>query len=339
MNTVKRRSKFVAGAIALTLLAAACGGDDSSSEETTAPAETTAPGETTAPEEPTEDLSGEIAIDGSSTVAPLMKLTAEDFQDANGGVTVTVGTSGTGGGFEKFCNGETDISNASRPIEDDEIEACGANGIEYTELLVANDALSVVVSNDNDFAACLTVEQLNTMWAPEAEDTITNWNQIDESFPDQELVLFGAGTDSGTFDYFTEAINGDGGVSRTDFNPSEDDNVTVEGVSGSSGGIGYFGFSYLEENLDRIKPVAIDGGAGCVEPSIDSVADGSYTPLSRPLFIYIRNDAAARPEVKAFAEFFVTNQDSIVSEALFVPLTEDQKANEQAPELEAILAL
>lgn len=333
MNNVKRRSQLVAGAIALTLLAAACGGDDSSTEETTAPGETAAPGE------PSEDLSGEIAIDGSSTVAPLMKLTAEDFQDANSGVTVTVGTSGTGGGFEKFCAGETDISNASRPIKDEEIAVCEESGIEYTELLVANDALSVVVSTENDFAACLTVEQLNTMWAPEAEGTITNWNQIDESFPDQELVLFGAGTDSGTFDYFTEAINGDGGVSRTDFNPSEDDNVTVEGVSGSTGGIGYFGFSYLEENLDRVKPVAIDGGAGCVEPSIETVADGSYTPLSRPLFIYIRNDAAARPEVKAFAEFFVTNQDSIVSEALFVPLTEEQKTGEQAPELEALLAL
>ena len=204
-----------------------------------------------------------IAIDGSSTVAPLSETAAEDFMAENSGVQITVGTSGTGGGFEKFCNGETDISDASRPIHaDDEAEGlnCEANGITYTELQVANDGLSVVVNPENDWAECLTVEQLKTIWEPAADGTVTNWNQVDPSFPDVPLELFGPGTDSGTFDYFTDAINGEEGASRTDYTATEDDNVTVQGVSGSEGGIGYFGLSYYEENSDQLKAVEVDGG-------------------------------------------------------------------------------
>lgn len=334
----------------MALLATACGSDSASESTTASPAATAAEASTTsaASADPTTtqaaapatdapaDISGDIAIDGSSTVAPLMKLTAESFQDANSGVTVAVGTSGTGGGFEKFCAGETDISDASRPIKDTEIASCKAKGIEFYEVLVANDALTVVVNPENDWAKCLTVAQLKTMWAPEAEGTISNWNQIDPSFPDQALTLFGAGTDSGTFDYFTEVINGKAKASRTDYNPTEDDNVTVTGVAGDKGALGYFGFSYLETNIDKVKPVEVDGGAGCVAPSAAAVLDKTYTPLARPLFIYVAKTAAERPEVKAYVNYFVQNQDSLAKEALFVALSDDQKT-EQATELAEVL--
>ena len=281
------------------------------------------------------DLTGNILIDGSSTVAPLMTLLAEDFQDENSGVRVTVGTSGTGGGFEKFCVGETDIANASREIKESEIEACKANGIEFLEVIIANDALSVVVNNDNTWAKCLTVDQLQTMWGPEAEGKVSNWNQIDASFPNQSLNLFGAGTDSGTFDYFTKEINGEEGSSRTDYNPSEDDNVTVKGVEGDKGALGYFGFSYLEENITKVKALEVDGGKGCVAPSLENVQNGTYTPLSRPLYVYVSLKGAQREEVKAFFEFVGENLDSLTEEALFIPLNNDQKAIEKK-NLEAI---
>ena len=274
------------------------------------------------------DLSGQILIDGSSTVAPLMTLYAEDFQADNPDVKVTVGTSGTGGGFEKFCAGETDIANASREIKDSEIEACRAKGIEFIELIIANDALSVVVNKDNTWAECLTVDQMKKMWEPGAEGKVTNWNQIDPSFPDEPLALFGPGTDSGTFDYFTKAVNGEEGASRTDYNPSEDDNVTIKGVEGDKGALGYFGFSYLEENIDRLKAVQIDGGNGCVAPSVEAVQDGTYSPLARGLYVYVKMDAAKRPEVKAFFKFIEENQDELISEALFVPLNDQQKSVE-----------
>ena len=278
----------------------------------------------------TSDLTGTILIDGSSTVAPLMTLVAEDFQSENSGVKVTVGTSGTGGGFEKFCAGETDLSNASRPIKESEIEECKKNGVEFVEVVVANDALSVVVNTANTWAECLTTAQLKTMWEPAAEGKVNNWNQVDASFPDKKLGLFGAGTDSGTFDYFTEAINGDGGASRTDYNPSEDDNVTVKGVQGDEGALGYFGFSYLEENSDKVKGVRIDGGKGCVEPSAANVQNGTYVPLARPLFTYVSLKSAARPEVKELMSFFEENRDELTTEALFVPLNDAQKAEEAA---------
>ncbi len=297
----------VIGISLVTATLAACGGGGSSSS----------------------DLTGTIAIDGSSTVAPLMTLLAEDFQTENSGVRATVGTSGTGGGFEKFCAGETDITNASREIKDSEKEACAAKGIEYVELIMANDALTVVVHNDNTWAKCLTTAQLQKMWGPAAEGKINNWNQIDPSFPNEALNLFGAGTDSGTFDYFTKEINGEEGSSRTDYNPTEDDNVTVKGVEGDKGALGYFGFSYFEENMNRVKAVEIDGGKGCVSPSLEHVQDGTYTPLSRPLYVYVSLESAKRPEVKAFFEFVNENLDELTKEALFIPLNDEQKAIEQ----------
>jgi len=295
----------------LVLVGAACGGDDDAGGSSSS-----------------SDLSGTISIDGSSTVAPLSELVAEDFMGENNGVQITVGTSGTGGGFERFCNGETDVSDASRPIkEDDEAEApkCEANGIEYVELQVANDGLSVVVNPDNDWAQCLTVEQLNTIWSPESEGEVTSWSDVDPSFPDEEIELFGPGTDSGTFDYFTDAINGEEGASRTDYSPSEDDNVTVTGVSGSTGAMGYFGLSYLELNTEDVKGVEVDNGDGCVAPTVETVQSGDYAPLSRPLFIYVTRELLERPEGAAFVEYYLDNATSLAEEALFVPLTEEQQ--------------
>ena len=305
--------RVIAVTAALVLVGAACGGDDDGGS-----------GEGSS----SSDLSGTISIDGSSTVAPLSELVAEDFMGENNGVQITVGTSGTGGGFERFCNGETDVSDASRPIkEDDEAEApkCEANGIEYVELQVANDGLSVVVNPDNDWAQCLTVEQLNTIWSPESEGEVTSWSDVDPSFPDEEIELFGPGTDSGTFDYFTDAINGEEGASRTDYSPSEDDNVTVTGVSGSTGAMGYFGLSYLELNTEDVKGVEVDNGDGCVAPTVETVQSGDYAPLSRPLFIYVTRELLERPEGAAFVEYYLDNATSLAEEALFVPLTEEQQ--------------
>jgi phosphate transport system substrate-binding protein len=303
------RWRYGALLLAIGMLAAACGGGNNDGE-------TTGGGGT--------QLSGTINIDGSSTVAPLSEAAAELFQEQNEGVRVTVGTSGTGGGFEKFCAGETDISDASRAIEDDEKQACESKGIKYEEVQVANDGLSVVVNNENTWANCLTTAQLKAIW--DKGSKVNNWNQVDPSFPNEPLKLFGAGTDSGTFDYFTGAINGEEGRSRSDYSATEDDNVTVTGVSGTKGGLGYFGLSYLQENEGKIKGVQVDGGKGCVTPSTETVQDGSYTPLSRPLFIYPSDKALERPEVKAFLDFYVNNYQKIAEEALFVPLTEEQAA-------------
>ncbi len=272
----------------------------------------------------TSDLTGAIVIDGSSTVAPFATIAAERFEAANPGVSVTVGTSGTGGGFEKFCAGETDVSNASRGIKDEEIAACTEGGIEYTEMLVSYDGLAIVANPENDWASCLTTDQLAKIWGPGSK--VNSWQDVDASFPDVALKLYGPGTDSGTFDYFTDEINGEEGASRTDYSPSEDDNVTIQGVSGEQGGLGYFGLSYYEENKDKLKLMEVDSGAGCVAPSVATVQDGTYTPLSRPLYMYISGTAAERPEVKAFAQFIADNQDDLNTEALFVPLSADQIA-------------
>ena len=274
------------------------------------------------------DLTGSVRIDGSSTVYPLTALAAEDFMAANPGVQVTVGSSGTGGGFEKFCRGETDATDASRSIKEEEAAACEAAGIQFAELQVAVDALTVVVNKENTWATCLTVEELNKIWAPES--TLRNWNEVRADFPDVPLELFGAGTDSGTFDYFTDAINGEEGASRTDYTPTEDDNVTVQGVSGSPGGLGYFGFTYYEENTDKLTAVQIDSGAGCVAPSVETAQNGTYTPLARPLFIYPSKQSLAKPEVKAFFDYYVANDATIAADALFIPLNEEQKAKLQA---------
>lgn len=305
----------MASAAALLLVVAACGGEQGSGASSDG-----------------EGLSGSVSVDGSSTVAPLSEAAAAFYAEEQPEVNVTVGTSGTGGGFEKFCNGETDISDASRPISDEEIAACEANDVSYVELIVANDALTVVVNAENDWADCLTVEQLAAIWEPGS--TVNNWSQIDPSFPDVPLDLYGAGTDSGTFDYFTDAINGEEGASRTDYQPTEDDNVTVQGVSNSPGGMGYFGFTYFEENADSLKALEIDNGDGCVAPSVETAQDNTYAPLSRPLFIYVSSTAAEDEVVVDFVTFYIETIDDIVTEAQYVPLTEDQRAT-LAEEFEA----
>jgi phosphate transport system substrate-binding protein len=294
----------------VALLAAGCGRDDSNSSGTTTFAGSG------------RDLSGRIEADGSSTVGPYTTAAAERYQQQNSGVQVTVGVSGTGGGFERFCRGETDLSNASRPIKEEEATACKDKGVEYAEFQVANDALTVVVNKDNDWVTCLTTEQLAKIWGPSSE--VNNWNQVDASFPDEKLSLFGPGTDSGTFDYFTGEINGEEGASRSDYNASEDDNTTVTGVAGEKGGLGYFGFSYFEENQDKLNAVEIDGGDGCVAPSVTAAQDGTYKPLSRPLFIYVKKDALTRPEVAAFMQYVLDNETAIAEASQFVPLTDEQ---------------
>jgi phosphate transport system substrate-binding protein len=267
-----------------------------------------------------------IAIDGSSTVFPITEAVAEEFQKRNRGVRVTVGISGTGGGFRKFCRGETAIQDASRPILKQEMEECARTGVRYMEIPVAFDALTVVANPQNTFARCLTVAELKRVWEPGAQGQVMNWNQVRQGFPDGRLTLYGAGSDSGTFDYFTEAVNGKEGRSRTDYQATEDDNVTVRGVSGSKGGMGYFGLSYLEENKGRIKGVAIDGGSGCVEASVKTVQDGTYKPLSRGLFIYPTKKLLERPEGLAFVEYYISNTTPITKQALYVDLTAEQKA-------------
>jgi phosphate transport system substrate-binding protein len=269
------------------------------------------------------NLSGSIKIDGSSTVGPLTEAAAELFREENPDVKITVGISGTGGGFEKFCAKEIDISDASRAIDDEEdVPVCKKNGVSYDQIQVANDGITVVVNPDNDWAKCLTTEELKKIW--DKGSKVDNWSQVRSGFPDQKMKLFGPGTDSGTFDFFTEEINGEKGQSRSDYSPSEDDNVTVQGVAGDKGNSGYFGLSYAEENTDKVKIVQVDGGKGCVTPSTETVQDGSYTPLSRPLFIYPSAAALKRPEVDAFVKFYVDNYDQIAQQAKLVPMTAEQ---------------
>jgi phosphate transport system substrate-binding protein len=276
------------------------------------------------------DLSGSIRIDGSSTVAPLTEAIAEEFQAENPDVKVTVGTAGTGGGFEKFCAGETDISDASREIEPEEVAACKKDGIGYEDVHVATDALTVMINNENP-VACLTVDQLSAVWGPDSK--LSNWDEIPglkEEF-DEELALFGPGTDSGTFDYFTEEINGEEGATRKDYNNvGENDNATVTGVEGSPGGMGYAGFSYYTENEGKLKALEVDNGKGCVGPSVETAQDGSYAPLSRPLFIYPSKTALKKPEVKAFVDYYLANVNSIAEAVGFVPLTEEQLEESEA---------
>jgi phosphate transport system substrate-binding protein len=296
----------VASAAVLAVGVTACGSDDDS----------TASGG--------GDLSGSIRIDGSSTVAPLTEAVAEQFEAENSGVKVTVGTSGTGGGFEKFCAGETAISDASRAIEPEEVEACEKEGIEFEEVRVATDALTVVVNPENP-VNCLTTDQLAAIWGPDSD--LSDWSQVPglkEEF-DEELALFGPGTDSGTFDYFTEEINGEEGASRQDYNNvGENDNATVTGVEGSPGGMGYFGYSFYQENEDALKALEVDGGKGCVAPSAETAQDGSYVPLSRPLFIYPSAEALEKPEVKAFVDYYLDSVNAVAEAVGFIPLTEEQ---------------
>ena len=339
----------------LALAAVACGGDEepaatSAPAVTTAPAATTAqstgtqaqPAATTAPsgsaaaqqqQQPTQppapttppervaQLSGDINVDGSSTVFPITEAMAEEFGNSTGGnVKITVGVSGTGGGFKKFCAGETHISDASRPIKQSEVDLCAEAGIEYIEIPVAIDGLSVMVNPANDFVECMTVDELHTMWAPEAEDVVTKWSQVRTGWPDEEFRLYAPGVDSGTFDYFTETVNGESQASRGDFLPSEDDNVLVTGIAGDQGALGYFGYAYYAENADRLKLVAIDGGEGCITPTDETINNGSYAPLSRPLFIYVAKSALEEEHLRAFVEFYLDGANrSFISETGYIP--------------------
>ena len=258
-----------------------------------------------------------IKLDGSSTVFPIAEVAAEEFQKSKAGsIKVTVGVSGTGGGFKKFCSGQTDIANASRPISTKEIEACRAKGIRFIELPIAYDALTVVVSPENTWANTMSVEQLKKIWEPGAQGKITNWNQINSRFPNQPLKLFGPGQASGTFDYFTEAVNGKAKASRTDFTASEDDNVLVNGVSKDKGGLGYFGMAYYEANKSKLKAIKV-GGVG---PSVETVKSGKYTPLSRPLFVYVNATVAAKPQIKEFVSFFLKNAGQFATQTRYVSL-------------------
>jgi phosphate transport system substrate-binding protein len=304
------RRAILPGFAALALALTACGGQDSGSD--------------------TDAASGSVAVDGSSTVFPMSTAAAELLAEENPDVQVEVGSAGTGGGFERFCAGETDVSDASRPIKDDEeVPVCEENGVEFTELQVATDALTIVVHPDLA-VDCLTTDQLVELWKPGS--TVTNWQDLDPSFPDQEISLFGPGTDSGTYDYMAGDVIGDESeTTRDDYEASEDDNVLVQGVSGTVGATGYFGFTYYEENMDSLKAVAIDDGSGCVTPSAETAQAGEYTPLSRPLFIYVSNKAYAdNAAVAAYVDFYVENLEQIAEAALFIPLNEDQYAETQS---------
>jgi phosphate transport system substrate-binding protein len=263
-----------------------------------------------------------IKIDGSSTVFPITEAVAEEFQiSKRGKVRVTVGISGTGGGFKKFCRGETDIQDASRPILATEMEACRAAGIKYYELPIAYDALTVVVSKQNTWVTQLTVEDLKKMWEPAAQGKITRWNQVNAKWPNEPLALFGPGSDSGTFDYFTEAVVGKAKSSRGDFTGSEDDNVLVQGVASNKGSLGYFGYAYYQPNADKLKAVPIVNKSGkAVGPSLGNVVNGSYEPLSRPIFIYVAEKSAQKPEVREFVQYYLTQSVPLIEEVKYVPL-------------------
>lgn len=339
-NLVRRRLAPLAAVSAMALVLAACGGDDDDTSDNTENVSSESESDDSDDSDDNagenddsdsdggsgEELSGSVRIDGSSTVAPVSEAAAQLFMEQNSGVQVSVATSGTGGGFEKFCNTETDISDASRGIKDEEAELCDSNGVAYEQLTVANDALSVLVNVDNP-VTCLTTDQLAQIWGPDS--TISNWSEIDglEADFDEELDLYGPGTDSGTFDYFTEAINGEGGAQRTDYNNiGEDDETGIIGVEGSLGGLFYAGYTYYIENQDRVKALEIDNGEGCVAPTEENVQDGSYSPLGRGLFIFPSDAALQRPEVQAFIDFYINENDAITTAVGAIPLTEDQKA-------------
>jgi phosphate transport system substrate-binding protein len=313
---------ITAGALAFGV--AACGGDDDGDSGTTGGG----------------DLSGPVAIDGSSTVFPFAQAAAEAFQGENPGAQVTVGESGTGGGFEKFCAGETDISNASRPIKEEEVEACAEGGVQYSEIQVANDGVAIVTNTDLEIG-CMSTDQLKELW--NKDSNITNYSQLGEQpdgtpFPDAEVSLYGPGTDSGTFDFFTDVINGEEGDTRKDYQPSEDDNVLVQGVQGDKGGLAYFGFSYYEDNQDKLNLVAVDSGAGCIKPSKETIQDESYKPLARPLFMYPSTASLNdKPQVKGFMDYTIANTEEIATTAKVVPLTDEQEqlAQEALAEAEA----
>jgi phosphate transport system substrate-binding protein len=263
-----------------------------------------------------------------------MEALAEEFGAQAGGVQLTVDVSGTGGGFKRFCAGETDLSNASRAIKDEEMAACAEAGVNYYAFEIAYDGLSVVVNPENDWISCLTVDQLNQIWMKDS--TVSKWSDVDPSWPAEEIQLYGPGTDSGTYDYFTQVINGEEGVSRDDYTPSEDDNVLVEGVAGDKNALGFFGFSYYEQNQDRLKLVEVDSGSGCVAPSVETVQDLSYSPLSRPLFLYVNSASLARPEVQEFLRYAIAEVGPLLPEVGFIGSPSQIYADDQA-KLEAAI--
>jgi phosphate transport system substrate-binding protein len=302
--------KWILAAVTPVVLAlglSACGDDDSSSSS---------------------NLSGSIRIDGSSTVFPFAQAAAELFNDDNPDVKISVGEAGTSGGFEKFCAGEIDISDASRPIEPEEVDACKKGGVAYSDFQVANDGISVVTNPALEIS-CLTTDQLKKLWVNKA---VSNYSQLGKDadtgqpIPDASVSLYGPGTDSGTFDYFTDVINGEEDLSRDDYQPSEDDNVLVEGVAGDQDGLGYFGFSYYAQNQDKLNLVSVDDGKGCVAPSTETIQSGEYAPLSRPLFMYPSSDAIQKPEVKAYLQFVVDNYNTIAEQSQIVPMDSSQAA-------------
>ena len=297
------------------LLLAAC-----SSEETESPTQppAAAPAPASSQAAAPADLGGSIEVDGSSTVFPISEAVAEEFNKVHPNVRVNVGVSGTGGGFKRFTVGETDISDASRPIKDSESEAAAANGVEYYELRVGTDGLSVMVSTQNDFVECLTVEELNKIWEPGSP--VNNWSQVRSGFPDRPLRLYGPDTDSGTFDFFTEEINGEAQASRSDYTASADDNVLVQGIGGDRNALGYFGYAYYAENMDKLKLVAVDNGNGCVTPTLDTILSGEYEPLTRPLFIYVNKSSLERAEVRVFVEFYMQQGEKLTEEVGYVPV-------------------
>lgn len=277
-----------------------------------------------------EEGSSAISIDGSSTVYPVTEALAEEYRTVAPDVNVTIGVSGSGGGFKKFGRGEVDIANASRPIKDDEKALAEENNISYVELEVAYDGLTVAIHPENDWVDCFTVAELKKIWEPDAQGTIMRWNQIRPEWPDEEIRLYGPGVASGTFDYFTEAIVGTSGSSRGDYTASEDDNVLVQGVSGDKYGLGFFGLAYYEENKDKLKMAAVDGGAGCVEPSMETVRDGSYAPLSRPLYIYVNSRSLENEKIIEFVNFYLSEAAGLLKDVGYIPLTEEEYKEELA---------
>ena len=302
----------------LTLIISACGENKEKKEGQTGAA----------------SLTGTIKVDGSSTVFPVTEAVAEEFRMVHPEVKVTIGVSGTGGGFKKFSRGETNISNASRPIKDKEKAACAENNINYLELEVAYDGLAVLVNPENDWVESFTIEELKKIWEPSAQGKIMRWNQVNPEWPDEELHLFGPGVASGTYDYFTEAIVGESGSSRGDFTASEDDHVLVQGIAGDKYSLGFFGLAYYTENKDKLSLIGVHNGTEVVKPTLETVKNGTYTPLSRPLFIYVNSTSVASPEVVDFVNFYLDNADELSKDVGYIPLPEEdynrQKENFKA---------
>lgn len=311
-SVLMKRITALALGLALTATVAGCGSGTNNAESSAGNADNTSAASTA------EKLGGQIVIDGSSTVYPITMAVAEEFKNEQPGVEVSVAMSGTGGGMKKFVAGEIDICDASRPIKQEEIDQAKAKGIDYVELEVAYDGISVVVNKDNNWVDSITTAELNKIWAKDSQ--VKTWKDVNPAWPAEPLKLYGPGTDSGTFEFFTEQINKKAKESRTDYTPSEDDNVLVQGIAGDKDAMGYFGFAYYEENQDKLRVLKIDDGKGPIEPTAASIKDKSYSPLSRPLFIYINKAKMDQPQVKAFVKYYIDNAATLSEEVGYVPL-------------------